>query len=199
MTIRHVSKQGRDEIIARRPLENEENLELQTELGEHVSFLIGWKYPTADEKICTNLCAGVLFRQKRFLYRKERERGGSVIQQAPGLVALAGNPLVSVATALAPEVSSHMEPVLFQHAEVISKPEKSVATSKNTADVFDEKLLDSVIKPKKTPPSVRSLRQDGEIEWPRAPKCPPGKTEVECPYCFDFLTKEELANDGTWR
>lgn len=196
MAIRHASQQARDVRISRHEFVDQNDIDMQRELEAHATWKIGFKFPDADKAICRHLVAGILLRQKRFLYRKSKQTDPvpKVFETGPELPPALVKEVPSVpVSASAPQIP-HERPTE-------SGPGKSITTSRNTANAFDEKThdIEATAVPKKLVESVRSVRQDDSLDWPPPPKLPPGTTEVECPYCFDFLTQAELSSPKVWK
>ena len=201
MAIRHGSKQARSEKIARFELQSLVDLGLRADLKAHASWIMKLRYPNADESVCKHLCAAILERQKRFLYRQSRRAqilapnfaGGTQISEIM-------KPAETAPISMTP--ASVSSPQSWRpNPQQVTKSEagKSIATSQNTAAAFDEKEFDiDAMQPKKSAMSVRSVRQDKTLNWPPPPRFPPGIFEIECPYCFDFLTKNELSKLDAW-
>jgi hypothetical protein len=197
MAIRRASKQARSGKIARFELRSQADLTLRADLEVHASWLMELRYPNADERVRMHLCAAILVRQKRFLYRKSRRAKIQAPNFAAGTQISAETASISMTPA---SVSSPQNQRPLPQQVTKSEAGKSIATSQNTAAAFDEKKFDiDAMQPKKPAMSVRSLRQDKNLDWPPPPRFPPGIFEIECPYCFDFLTKNELSSLDVWK
>lgn len=196
MAIRYASKQARDVKIARHELKDQEDIDMQDELETHATWKIGFKFPNADKAICKNLVAGILLRQKRFLYLKSKrtEFVPQVFEISPELP-----PASSTEGPQVPVSVSALR--VTRDAKTTLGVARSITTSRNTANAFDEKIhdIEAIDMPKRLVQSVRSVMQDDALDWPPPPRLTPGSMEIECPYCFDFLTETEISSPKLWK
>jgi hypothetical protein len=207
MAIRHASKQARADKIAKFELQNKENVDMQDQLRESMSGMIKRTLPKVEEDLRSHLIAAVLLRQKRFLYSKEVKQNR--LESAFPIVPEFSED--SNAFSEAPKDSD--SPPRMHFPPAVSEPQshttydlksdagRSVATSQNTAAAFDEKLHDinAIVPRKESAQSEGSMDQDKSLKWPSPPKLQSGQVDIECPYCFDILSEDELKKKKTWQ
>lgn len=190
MAIRKASKQDRNSKILKFNPTTKEDIEVYTNLRQHATWLMELKYEGINPELRSHLLEAVLLRQKRFLYRKSqgavpKPKLARAPSPAPGNIALRSTPHVPNSQARK------------------STNDKSVAHTQktaNTASAFDERAFKPKAPPSKgSAMSVTSLRQDKELEWPAPPRKSNPEIECECPYCFDFLTDDEIVDTKAWR
>lgn len=196
--IRNASQQDRALKIAKFEVKNPNDIELCADLKEHVTWLLDHYYPQSDPELRVRLLSGILLRQKQFLYRKSRRKE---IRTHSFPLSNVSEAVVAAVPTVAPKpqsVTSRQERTEPQAPR--SNAEKSIAQTQNTVSVFDEKLFTPDAAPLRQPAmSVRSTRQDKDLDWPAPPMRQKGTIETECPYCFDILAEDEISDIKLWR
>jgi hypothetical protein len=194
--IRKALRRRRNEKILNSELEDPGHIALYKHLEDRTTWILSNWFPQSDENTRQKLLAAILLRQKRFLYMKSRRAKPSILEVS------SMNPPQAINTSI-PNQPTQPKQGLPKSDLVIVAPEPEAeqvesrtAPTMATGTTFNEKLF-SMDDPRPAR-SVRSQNQDKVLDWPLPPKIPPGSSEYECPYCFDLLTKDELAGE-LWR
>lgn len=196
--IRKASQQDRALKIAKFEVKNLNDIELCADLKQHVTWLLDHYYPQSDPELRVRLLNGILLRQKQFFYLKSRHKE---IRTYSFPLPNISEAVVAAVPTVAPtpqSVTSRQERTEPHTPRSIA--EKSIAQTQNTVSAFDEKLFTPDAAPSRQPAmSVRSTRQDKDLDWPAPPMRQKGIMETECPYCFDILAEDEISDIKLWR
>jgi hypothetical protein len=198
MAIRQASKRDRDHKIAKFQIKDRDDKKLHIGLEDQAACFLSCHFPKAEEPLRRHLIESVLLRQKRFLYRKSKRKQVKMPMFTPV-------PDISIPSAAPPMRMLTSEPSIAApqertKSEALASKQGTALSSQNTASAFDERAFDpdpSQSTPR--PSSVISVQQDKRMDWPPPPKRTSPNVEVECPYCFDFLTDQELLVPDLWR
>jgi hypothetical protein len=182
--IKRYSKQGRDEKVAKFNITDPDDLELHHDLAQYATWVIRYRYPSLDERLQTLLLDALLFRQKRFLYRRARTRAQKTLRFGT----------------LHGSQEHDVQNSRYEYRK--STTAASRVTSQLTATTFNEKAFKRETTPSRRTASsaFRSIVQDGHMDWPPPPKPQtPGSFQCTCPYCFELISDNEMQDKTAWR
>lgn len=197
--IRFTSKGRHNLRIADLIITDPIDMELQNELKKFSTSMLSIRYPQSSEGFRCLMLDAILIRQKRFIYFAMRRAHvnaplPNIQHEAPQNqmqqnIHLPHTPLAFNRAQDQPNDVSSSDMVF----ELPPKSRFTATTLPNQPLVINDRPSKSSAK------SVRSLLQDGNLAWPLPPKLTSTGGEQQCPYCFDFLTEEELIHENLWR
>lgn len=196
IAIKKASKRDRSNKIANFEPKEQDDIQWRNELREHAVWLLDHFFPQSDRGLRSRLLAGIVLRQKRLLYFKNKWKQGRSQLSLPRELPPVTAPIPSIHDPVEIRVAQEISP---SHSPRRSN-QSAITRTQNTASAFDEKMFKPEAAPSRQPAlSVRSMRQDKDLDWPAVPKRPKKDIECECPYCFDILEDEEFSDIMAWR
>ncbi|PMD25831.1 hypothetical protein NA56DRAFT_387215 [Hyaloscypha hepaticicola] len=199
--IRKESKDNRNKRIASFQIIDPADLELQDDLERLSISLLKIKYAQSSDSFRELLLDTILLRQKRFLYAARRHsnniaRALSFEDEGPPVAFQQSTPPSQAVSPSQPRPEPGHTSAVISYVTDLRRPPRSLFT----ATTLENRPLKLTTRhPKPSAKSVRSLLQDGKLAWPPPPKHESWKLDCRCPYCFDFLTEEEILDKALWQ
>lgn len=191
--------------------------ENRAELEAHFRFIlaIGLRDPepngselTTDELLRKALCVDELTTVQKRLVRANSLRQNRIefVRASPGKISEETEddkrPRVSAPRAFAPAETAQpkkRDAVGFAQASSMPTPVLVASSNAKTATDVGSKLEIKTIMAKATPSVTTKVTQNAEMQdYPQRPIAE-GEKMVQCPYCGDSLSPEDLKTDRRWR